>query len=135
MRSYSELVKIDSFSDRFEYLKLGGKIGNATFGFDRWLNQMFYRTPEWDDVRNYVIERDFGFDLAHEDYEIVGRILVHHMNPVEKKDIILRNPSILDPEYLISVSHRTHNAIHYGSRELLPELPIERRKNDTSPWR
>lgn len=135
MRSYSELVKIDSFLDRFEYLKLGGKIGIATFGFDRWLNQMFYRTPEWDDVRNYVIERDFGFDLAHEDYEIVGRILVHHMNPVEKKDIILRNPSILDPEYLISVSHRTHNAIHYGNRELLPELPIERRKNDTSPWR
>lgn len=135
MKTYSELVKMDSFQDRFEYLKLSGAVGYATFGFDRWLNQMFYNFPEWKSVRRYVIERDKGYDLGHPDYEIVGRIIVHHMNPVEKQDIILRNPAILDPEFLISVSDMTHNAIHYGNLDLIPQMPVERKKYDTAPWR
>lgn len=135
MRSYSELVKMDSFLDRFNYLKLNGAIGDCTFGFDRWLNQVFYNSGEWKEVKRFVIERDRGYDLGHSDYEISGRIVVHHMNPVEKKDIVLRNHTILDPEYLISVSHNTHNALHYGSADLLPKLPVERKPNDTCPWR
>lgn len=135
IRTYSELITLPTFEERYEYLKLGGKIGEETFGFDRYLNQTFYKTDEWRAVRDFVIIRDGGCDLAMEDREIHGRILVHHMNPIRAEDILSRSKYLLDPEYLICTIKNTHDAIHYGDRSLLLTTPIERRINDTCPWR
>ena len=135
IRTYSELIKLKTFEERFEYLKIGGKVGEETFGFDRYLNQLLYKKPEWKKVRNDVIVRDRGYDLGTEGYDIVGKVLVHHMNPITIDDIIYRLDYVLNPEFLISTGLMTHNAIHYGNADLLPKAPIERTKNDTCPWR
>lgn len=135
IKTYSELKTLTTFEERFRYLKLNGQVGKDTFGFDRWLNQIFYRDPEWKSIRDYVIVRDNGCDLGVDGYEINGRILVHHMNPITKMDIVERTEYLLDPEYLISTVHRTHNAIHYGDESLLFTMPIERTRNDTCPWK
>lgn len=134
-RCYSELLFLPSFQERFEYLKLDGKVGKDTFGFDRYLNQVFYKTAEWVSVRDRVIIRDNGCDLGVEGYNIFGKVLVHHLNPITQEDILYKRSWILDPEFLICVSHKTHNAIHYGNADLLVSLPIERRPNDTCPWK
>lgn len=135
IRTYSELIKIPTFKDRFEYLRLDGKVGEETFGFDRYLNQIFYKSPEWKAARDFVIIRDQGCDLAMEGHEIFGRILVHHMNPIRIEDIVNCSKYLLDPEYLICTIKNTHDAIHYGDGSLLITGPIERTKNDTCPWR
>lgn len=137
IRTYSELITLPTFEERYEYLRLGGKVGEETFGFDRYLNQMFYKTDEWRRVRDYVILRDFGCDLACEDREIADgvKIFVHHMNPITTKDIIHRSEFLLEPEYLITTIKNTHDAIHYGDSSLLITAPILRSKNDTCPWR
>lgn len=135
IRTYSELITIPTFTERFNYLRLDGKVGETTFGFDRYLNQAFYKNPEWLRVRNEVIIRDNGCDLGIPDREIYGRILVHHMNPIRSKDILERTKYLLDPEYLICVMKSTHDAIHYSNESLLPKEPIERSRNDTCPWR
>lgn len=135
IRTYSELIKLSSFEERYQYLRIGGKVGEETFGFDRYINQMFYRDPEWLSVRDIVIVRDNGCDLGMEGHEIYGRILVHHMNPITKDDILRRSKFLLDPEYLICTMKSTHDAIHYGDDSLLIKDPIERTKNDTCPWR
>ena len=135
IKTYSELITIPTFEERFEYLKLDGQVGVETFGFDRYLNQAFYKSGEWLSMRDYVITRDNGCDLGMEGYEIYGRILIHHINPITKDDIIQRSRILLDPENLITTVKRTHDAIHYGDSNLLMRAPIERRKNDTCPWR
>lgn len=135
MRTYSELSKLKTFKERFEYLKLDGLIGEETFGWDRYLNQVFYKSPEWKSTRDKVIVRDNGRDLGVEGYDIFGKIIIHHMNPMSLGDIANRNPDIFNPEYLICVSHETHNAIHYGDANQLSLGPIERTANDTCPWR
>lgn len=136
IKTYSELITLPSFEERFEYLKLGGKVGEETFGYDRWLNQMFYNSREWRDFRREIIIRDMGCDLGIADREIQGIIIVHHINPIPKYAIEKRLLDILmNPENAISVSHNTHNAIHYGDASLLIRDPIERKLNDTCPWR
>lgn len=135
IRTYEELITLPTFEERYRYLKLNGVIGESTFGFDRWLNQKFYNSYEWKQIRNYVITRDNGCDLAIPDREILNRkILVHHMNPILMKDIVDRSEIILDPNYLITVSHETHNAIHYGDESLILFELIERKPNDTKLW-
>ena len=137
IRTYSELIKLPTFEERYEYLKLNGKVGEDTFGFDRYLNQIFYKSKEWSLSKNYVITRDLGCDLAISDREIPDGvpILVHHMNPIMIKDIVNRSDILLNPEYLITTTKITHNAIHYGNSSLLVCAPIERTKNDTCPWK
>lgn len=136
IRTYSELSKLKTFRERYEYLKLDGTVGEETFGFDRYMNQMFYKSDEWKRIRNYVITRDNGCDLGIQDRKIVDSvILVHHMNPITKDDIINKNEIILDPEYLITTIKPTHDAIHYGDESLLAEDLIVRSKNDTCPWK
>ena len=135
IRTYSELIKLPTFKERFEYLSLKGCVGKETFGWERYINQAFYRSKEWKDVRNFVIVRDCGCDLGIPGREIPDRILIHHMNPILPKDIALSNDFILDPEYLICTTHNTHEAIHYGSEELLISEPVERTPNDTCPWK
>lgn len=135
VRSYSELITIPTFEARFEYLKLDGLVGEETFGFDRYLNQAFYRSQEWKAIRDFVIVRDLGCDLAVEGYEIHGKIYIHHMNPIRAADITTKSRMLLDPEFLIATTHNTHNAIHYGDKNLLVTGPIERSKNDTCPWK
>ena len=135
IKTYSELITIPTFEERFEYLKLDGQVGVETFGFNRYLNQVFYKSDEWLSIRDYIITRDNGCDLGMEGYEIYGRILIHHINPITKDDIIQRSRILLDPENLITTVKRTHDAIHYGDSNLLMKAPIERRKNDTCPWR
>ena len=136
IRTYSELITIPTFEERFRYLKLDGRVGEDTFGFDRYLNQEFYqRSQEWKDVRNFVILRDCGCDLAIEGREIMSRIYVHHMNPITKEDILHRSKILLDPEYLVCVAKNTHDAIHYGDERILFTNPIVRKANDTCPWR
>jgi hypothetical protein len=136
IRCYSELLEIDNFIDRFRYLKLKGKVGEDTFGFDRYINQALYNSPEFRKIRREVILRDNGCDLGISDREIVGKIYVHHMNPITKTDILERNDYVLNPEYLICVSHETHNAIHYGNEAMLPiDKFIVREPNDQSPWK
>lgn len=133
--TYSELCQLDTFEERYRYLRLNGSVGNATFGFDRWLNQRFYKDPEWIALRRDIIIRDLGCDLAMADREICGPIMVHHMNPITKEDIIYRSEFLLNPEYLICCSDNTHKAIHYGDESLLVLAPIVRSRNDTCPWR
>lgn len=135
IKTYSELITLPTFEDRFEYLRLDGSVGEQTFGFDRYINQIFYQSYEWKKVRDFVIIRDNGCDLGVDDYEIRGKILIHHMNPITVKDIETCSEFLLNPEYLISTTHITHNAIHYGDEHLLPKGPIERKKYDTCPWR
>lgn len=134
IRRYSELIKINDFQGRFEYLKLDGVVGESTFGFERYLNQILYRSSEWKKIRNQIIIRDNGCDMGLEDYPI-DRIIVHHMNPINEHDIEIQNPDIFNPEFLICVSYNTHNAIHFGDFELLPKPIVERRPGDTCPWR
>ena len=135
IRTYSELITLPTFKERYEYLRLGGRVGEDTFGFDRYLNQAFYKSEEWHSIRDHVITRDNGCDLGMEGHEIFGRILIHHMNPIRKEDIINRSDILLNPEYLICTIKNTHDAIHYGDESLLVIAPVERRKNDTCPWR
>lgn len=135
VRRYSELRRLDSFEERFRYLSLAGQVGEATFGFDRYMNQMFYRSREWKLVRHQVIVRDNGCDLGIEGYEIHGRLLIHHMNPLLPDDIRDGNvEAMLDPQFLITTTHQTHNAIHYGDESLLPRPLVERRPGDTLLW-
>lgn len=134
VKRYSELRRLHTLEDRFNYLALYGSVGRATFGFDRYLNQNFYRSSEWKHARNEIIIRDNGCDLGIEGYEIHDAIYIHHMNPMKVSDIVDGNDDILNPEFLISVTHRTHNAIHYGNVDLLPRGPIERRPGDTKLW-
>lgn len=135
IKCYSELIQLNTFEERYRYLKLDGRVGEDTFGFDRYLNQIFYRSQKWKRIRNEVIIRDNGCDLGVEGHEIHGRILIHHMNPITLKDIERESEFLLDPEYLISTIHNTHNAIHYGDEKLLIVAPIVRARNDTCPWR
>jgi hypothetical protein len=133
-RNYTELRELETFEERYEYLRLGGEVGHATFGFDRWLNQRFYVTRDWDRVRSAVIVRDMGCDLGVLGYDIASELLVHHMNPVTREAILNREPWILDPEFLVTTCHRTHNAIHYGDRSLLPKPFVPRFPGDTRLW-
>lgn len=135
IRTYNELMLLSTFEERFEYLKLSGRVGEETFGFDRWLNQKFYRSAEWKHLRDQVIIRDNGCDLGVEGREIYGKILIHHMNPISKKDILERTDLLLNPMYLISVTKQTHDAIHYSDDSILMKDPIVRSRNDTCPWR
>lgn len=135
IRRYSELIKLPTFKERFEYLRLDGQVGESTFGFDRYANQKFYRSIEWKKIRNHIIMRDHGCDLGMDGYEIYGKILIHHMNPISLMDIDTASSFLLNPEYLICVTHDTHNAIHYGDEELLFCGITERSKNDTCPWK
>ena len=135
LRTYSELMTLKTFEERFQYLQLNGTVGEETFGFDRFINQHFYKSQEWRTVRDFVIIRDNGCDLGVEGYEIHGKILIHHMNPILSKDVTLRSDLLLNPEYLIATAHSTHNAIHYGDENLLIKAPTERCKNDTCPCR
>ena len=135
IRTYSELTAIPTFEGRYNYLKLSCKVGEETFGFDRYLNQSFYKSQEWISLRNQIIVRDNGCDLGIEGREIHGRILIHHMNPITKEDILRRSKFLLDPEYLISTTKTTHDAIHYSDEKLIMKAPIERTRNDTCPWK
>ena len=135
IRSYSTVILLPTLEERFNYLKLSGKVGAETFGYDRYLNQILYHDPEWRRIRNDVIIRDNGCDLGVEGYEIKGRILVHHINPITIDDVKLRRYCVFDLDNLICTSHDTHNAIHYGDVNLLPKNPVERKPNDTCPWR
>lgn len=135
IRTYSELVQLSTFEERYRYLRLLGAVGKETFGFDRYLNQLFYRSPEWKEVRNQVIIRDNGCDLGIEGREIQGRVLIHHMNPITAEDIRERSDLLLNPEFLITTVHNTHQAIHYGDESLLILTPTIRSRNDTCPWR
>ena len=135
IRTYSELILLPTFEERFKYLQLNGRVGDNTFGFDRYINQNFYRSAEWKRIRDLVIMRDNGCDLALEGYEIYGRILIHHMNPITVKDVELNTEYLMNPEYLICVTHNTHNAIHYGDEKLINKGPVVRTKNDTCPWK
>ena len=134
VRSYTELSRYQTFEDRYEYLRLLGSVGQDTFGFDRYLNQKFYTSNQWKNVRAHVTARDLGMDLGVEGYEIHDRIIIHHMNPMVVDDIRYKSDGILDPEFLITTTHRTHNAIHYGDKTLLPYLPPERKSGDTRLW-
>lgn len=135
IRTYSELKKLKTFKERYEYLKLAGKVGESTFGYDRYLNQLLYNSPRWKRVRRDIIIRDEGCDLGHPDYEIKDMIIVHHINPITIEDIENENEDVYNPENLICTTDRTHKAIHYGDERLLPQLPIERKPGDTCPWR
>lgn len=146
IKSYSELITLPSFEERFRYLQLDGQVGKETFGYDRYLNQMLYNSQEWRRSRDKIIVRDNACDLAHEDHEIPSwrdengkrhgpKILIHHINPISMDDIVNRRPIVFDPENMITTIMATHNAIHYGDESLLPKDPIERTQNDTCPWR
>ncbi len=135
IRTYSELTTLPTFEERFDYLNLSGKVGAETFGFDRVFNQKFYRSAEWIKMRDYVINRDLGCDLGVVGYDIIGKIYIHHMNPISMSDIKERTKYLLDPEFLITMSFQTHNAIHYGDKSQVGRKHIERRPNDTCPWK
>lgn len=134
IRTYSELKRLNTFEERFEYLKLLGSVGESTFGFDRYLNQALYRSKEWKDLRNDIIVRDNGCDLGLEGYDIFDKVIIHHMNPLTAEDILDRSDLVYDPEYLICVSPITHDAIHYGDISIIPRLPVERKPGDTKLW-
>ena len=133
--TYSELISLPTFEERFKYCKLNASIGKETFGFDRYLNQAVYQSARWKSLRNQIIIRDNGCDLAHQDYPVPKRVLIHHLNPITEQDILNESSVIYDSENLVCVSHATHNAIHYGTEQLLNKAPIERKPNDTCPWR
>ena len=135
IRTYSELIEIPTYKDRFEYLKLDGVVGKATFGSKRYLNQKFYTSYEWKRIRDVVITRDLGRDLAMDGYDIEGRIQIHHMNPMMIQDVVMHSDDILNPEYLITTSYSTHKAIHYGNEDMLVLPPLKREANDTCPWK
>lgn len=135
IRTYSELITIPTFEERFEYLKLSGAVGVSTFGSKRYLNQILYKTQRWISLRDEMIIRDNGCDLGFPGREINGRILVHHINPITVEDVLEERSKVFDPENLICISHMTHEAIHYGNKDLIMKDPIERTKNDTCPWR
>lgn len=135
IKTYSQLIRLPTFEDRFEYLKLKGSVGKDTFGHDRYLNQIFYSSMEWRRLRDEIIIRDNGCDLGVEGREIGGKVYIHHLNPLGANDILTHSEYLVNPEYLICVSFETHNAIHYGDINLLPGDPIERKRNDTCPWR
>lgn len=135
IRTYSELILLPTFEERFKYLKLNGRVGDDTFGFDRYINQKFYRSAEWKRIRDYIIIRDNGCDLAVDGHEIHGRILIHHMNPITISDIKFSTEYLMNTDYLICVTHNTHNAIHYGDEKQIITGPIVRTKNDTCPWK
>ena len=135
IRTYSELIKLPTFEERFEYLKLKSFVGKETFGYDRYINQQFYKSHRWIRLREEIILRDQGLDLACEGFEIYGRIIIHHMNPISLDDILSDTEYLMNPEYLISVSNNTHQAIHYGDIDIVPVLPKERTPNDTCPWK
>lgn len=134
IRTYSELSQLETFEDRYHYLELRGALGLATFGFDRWINQRFYKSQEWKSIRNQVIIRDDGCDLGIPGYEIHSGLLVHHMDPLSLDDLKQGEDSIMDPEFLITTSLQTHNAIHYGDENLLPRGPVVRKAGDTNLW-
>lgn len=134
-RSYRELLQLNSFEERFDYLKLAGEVGDPTFGYDRYFNQQFYHSSEWRRARNRIILRDNGCDLGMPDYEIHGRIYIHHINPITKQDVEDFSDNLFDPDNLICVTFDTHNAIHFGDERTLPKTPIERAPGDTCPWR
>lgn len=135
IKTYSELILLPTFEERFKYLQLNGRVGDDTFGFDRYINQKFYRSAEWKRIRDYIIIRDNGCDLAVDGYEIHGRILIHHINPITISDIKFSTEYLMNPDYLICVTHSTHNAIHYGDEKQIITGPIVRTKNDTCPWK
>lgn len=134
IRTYSELLQLSTFEQRYKYLALRGIVGDATFGYDRYVNQQFYRSREWRQMRHQIIARDLGCDLGIEGYEIHDVIYIHHMNPMNVENIANGDSSILDPEFLISTTHRTHNAIHYGDERLLAKPLVDRRPGDTKLW-
>lgn len=134
IRTYRFLQKLKTFEERYQYLRLKGTIGEITFGYDRYFNQILYKSQQWRSTRDIVIIRDNACDLGMEDYEIRGRIIIHHMNPITLEDIELGRPEVFDPKYLICTTIDTHNAIHFGDESLLPKMPIERKRNDTCPW-
>ena len=134
-RTYRECIQLPTFQERYRYLQIGGRVGKETFGFDRYLNQMLYRTPEWKRFRRDMIVRDNGCDLGCEGYEIYGNILVHHINPITVDDVVNRASCIFDPNNAICTSLNTHNAIHYGDETLLITEPVVRKPNDTCPWK
>jgi hypothetical protein len=134
IRTYSELMALDTIEERFRYLSLRGGVGDPTFGFDRYLNQQFYRSRQWKQIRDHVIVRDNGCDLAVDGFEIHRQLVIHHMNPMEVSDITSGSSSILDPEFLITTTHQTHMAIHYGNERQLPKVFVERRSGDTKLW-
>ena len=135
IRTYSELILLPSFIERYRYLRIAGTVGKETFGFDRYLNQLFYKSDEWLEIRDYVIDRDNGCDLGVDGFDIEGRILIHHMNPISKEDILRRSKFLLDPEYLITTVKNTHDAIHFGNEDLLYTGIVERSPNDMCPWK
>lgn len=135
LRTYSELILLPTFEERFKYLQLDGVVGDTTFAFERYLNQRFYKSYEWKRIRNEVIVRDMGCDLAMDGYEIHNHIIVHHMNPITVEDIEKSSDILLNPEFLVCTTHNTHNAIHYGDENQLVTLPKSRTPNDTCPWR
>lgn len=135
IKTYSEMVRLPTFLERYRYLKIGGQVGYETFGYDRYLNQILYRSPEWKRFRRDIIIRDNGCDLACDGYEIIGKVLIHHIDPITVRDIELRDPKIFDPENVVSVTLNTHNAIHYGDESLLITEPLVRTPNDTCPWK
>lgn len=134
IRCYKELTRLSSFEERYKYLQLRARVGESTFGFERYINQRFYRSTQWRQIRDFVIARDEGMDLAMKDYEIHDRIIIHHMNPMSADSIEDGNDDILNPEFLITTTHRTHNAIHYGDESLLAQPFVERRRGDTKLW-
>lgn len=135
IRTYSELIKFPTLEERYKYLRIGGKVGEDTFGYDRLINQIFYRSQEWKDTRREIILRDNACDLGVDGYDILGRVIIHHMNLVTKEDILSKKEWLMDPEYLVCVSIGTHNAIHYGDESKLPISPIPRCRNDTCLWK
>lgn len=135
IKTYSELITLPTFEERYRYLRLEGTVGADTFGFDRIFNQRFYTSSEWRRIRDEVITRDNGCDLGIPGHEIFGKIIIHHINPISLDDLDRHSDFLLNPEYLITTMHATHNAIHYGDEGLLISAPVERRKNDTCPWK
>ena len=135
IRTYSELILLPTFEERYRYLRLDGIVGKETFGYDRYLNQILYTSDPWRSFRNYIIDRDNGNDLACDGFKIHSRFLVHHINPITVEDVLNRDPKIFDPENAILTTHNTHQAIHYGDENLLIVRPIERFRNDTCPWK
>ncbi len=135
IKTYSELITYSTFEERYRYLRIGGAVGKETFGYDRYLNQILYTSPEWRSFRKEIIVRDNGCDLGCEGFDIHSRILVHHIDPITADDVLNRDQKIFDPDNVICTSHNTHQAIHYGDENLLITMPMERSKNDTCPWK